>query len=108
MPPASIEPMTLTLGGLTALLHEQLSCFKISLPGVVARSDARPPCMRPVADSALTSGIHSWEEIGHEKISMTIISLPLIQEGQLSVTGERMCTNDTGKLPRRLAREQCG
>ena len=24
-PPASIEPMTLTLGGLTALLHEQLS-----------------------------------------------------------------------------------
>ena len=27
MPPASIEPMTLTLGGLTALLHEQLSFF---------------------------------------------------------------------------------
>ena len=27
---------------------------------------------------------------------------------QLSVTGERMCTNDTGKLPRRFAREQCG
>ena len=64
--------------------------------------------MRPVADSILTSGIHSWEEIGHEKISMTIIALPLIQEGQLSVTGERMRTNDTGKLPRRLAREQCG
>ena len=100
--------MTLILGGLTALLHEQLSCFKISLPGVVARSDARPPGMRPFADSTLTSGTHSWEEISHEKVSTTIISLSLIQEGQLSVTGERMCTNDTGKLPRRLAREQCG
>ena len=29
---------------------------------------------------------------GHENISMTILSLPLIQEGQLSVTGERMGT----------------
>ena len=28
-----------------------------------------------------------------KKKSMTILSLPLIQEGQLSVTGERMCTN---------------
>ena len=100
--------MTLTLGGLTALLHEQLSCFKISLPGMVARSDERPPGMRPIADSTLTSGTHSWEEIGYEKVSTTIISLPLFQEGQLSVTGERMCTNDTGKLPRRLAWEQCG
>ena len=95
--------MILTLGGLTALLHEQLSCFKISLPGVVARSEARLLGMRPVADSTLTAGTLSWEEI-----STTIISLPLIQEGQLSVTGERMCTYDTGKLPRRLARKQCG
>ena len=55
---------------------------------MVARSDARPPGMRPVADSILTFGTHSWEEIGHEKISTTIISLPLIQEGQLSGTGE--------------------
>ena len=67
-PPASIEPMTLTLGGLTALLHEQRSWFKFSLPVVDARSDARPPGMRPVADSILKSGTHSWEEIGHEKI----------------------------------------
>ena len=29
---------------------------------------------------------------GHEKISATILSLPLIQEGQLSVTSERMGT----------------
>ena len=30
--------------------------------------------------------------ISHEKNSTTILSLPLIQEGQLSVTGERMGT----------------
>ena len=35
--------MTLILGGLTDLLHEQRSYFYISLPGMVARSDARPP-----------------------------------------------------------------
>ena len=33
--------------------------------GMVARSDA--PGMRPVADSILTSGTHSWKENGHEK-----------------------------------------
>ena len=35
---------------------------------------------------------HSFVEIGHKIISTAILSLPLIQEGQLSVTGERMCT----------------
>ena len=35
---------------------------------------------------------HSFVEIGHENISTAILSLPLIQEGQLSVTGERMGT----------------
>ena len=30
---------------------------------------------------------HSFVEIGHEIISADILSLPLIQEGQLSVTG---------------------
>ena len=34
----------------------------------------------------------SFEEIGHETISTAILSLPLIQEGQLLVTSERMCT----------------
>ena len=36
---------------------------------------------------------HSFVEIGHEIISTAILSLPLIQAGQLSVTGEGMCTN---------------
>ena len=31
-------------------------------------------------------------EIDHEMFSTVIISLPLIQEGQLSVSGDRMCT----------------
>ena len=35
---------------------------------------------------------HSFMEIDHEIISMAILSLPLIQVGQLSVTGKRMCT----------------
>ena len=35
---------------------------------------------------------HSFVEIGHEIFSTVVLSLPLIQEGQLSVSGERMCT----------------
>ena len=35
--------------------------------------------------------ILSWR-LGHENISTAILPLPLIQEQQLSVTGERMCT----------------
>ena len=35
---------------------------------------------------------HSFVEIDHEIFSMVILSLPLIQEGQLSVSVERMCT----------------
>ena len=31
-------------------------------------------------------------KIDHEIFSTAILSLPLIQEGQLSVSGERMCT----------------
>ena len=34
---------------------------------------------------------HSFVEIDREIFSTVILSLPLIQEGQLSVSGERMC-----------------
>ena len=37
--------------------------------------------------------ILSWR-LGHEQISTAILPLPLIQEEQLSVTGERMCTKN--------------
>ena len=35
---------------------------------------------------------HSFVEIDREIFSTVILSLPLIQEGRLSVSGERMCT----------------
>ena len=35
---------------------------------------------------------HSFVGTDHEIFSTVILSLPLIQEGQLSVSGERMCT----------------
>ena len=35
---------------------------------------------------------HSFVEIDHEIFSTVILSLLLIPEGQLSVSGERMCT----------------
>ena len=35
---------------------------------------------------------HSFVEIDHEIFSTVILSLPLIQEGQLSVSGEGKCT----------------
>ena len=35
---------------------------------------------------------HSFVEIDHEIFSTVILSLLLIQEGQLFVSGERMCT----------------
>ena len=35
---------------------------------------------------------HSFVEIDREIFSVVILSLPLIQEGQLSVSGERICT----------------
>ena len=65
------------------------------------------PGKQTVAGSILTPGTFFRGDFGHEKNSTTILSLPLIQEGQLSVTGER-CALSTGKLPRRLALEQYG
>ena len=55
------------------------------------------------------SGNILFVEIDHEIFSTVILSLPLIQDGQLSVSGERMCTR-TG-YPRNglsLPRKKCG
>ena len=46
----------------------------------------------PQTISVRTGRQHSFVEIDHEIFSTVILSLPLIQEGQLSVSGERMCT----------------
>ena len=46
-----------------------------------------------VAGSTLSLGQqHAFVEIDHEIFSIVILSLPLIQEEQLSVSGKRMCT----------------
>ena len=67
--------------------------FSISLrPGMLARSDA---LMAKQADGCGFDP-HAWHifswRFDHEKKSTTILSLPLTQEGRLSVTGVRMCT----------------
>ena len=62
------------------------------LPASVAQLDARPTGDQEVAgltpprSATFFRGDWSWS------ISTVILSLPLIQEGQLSVSGERMCT----------------
>ena len=64
-------------------------------PGAVARLEVSSEasllgCKRPRVRSPCPA-ILSWR-LGHENISTAILPLPLIQEEQLSVTGERMCT----------------
>ena len=49
---------------------------------------------------------HSFIQIGHAIISSAILSLPLIQKGQLSVTGERMCSEYVNSVDRLTDRAQ--
>ena len=58
----------------------------------VAQLDARPTGDQEFAGSTQPSRQHSFVEIDHEIFSSVILSLPLIQEEQISVSGERMCT----------------
>ena len=62
-------------------------------PASVAQLDAPSDC-RPggCGFNPCRGRQHSFVEIDHEIFSTVILSLPLIQEGQLSVSGERMCT----------------
>ena len=65
--------------------------------GAAARSEACPLGMQVAPSSILKSEqsatyyILSWR-FGHENIFTAILSPPLIQEEQLSVTVERICT----------------
>ena len=69
------------------------SLYLSHLPASVAQLDA-PSDWRPggCGFSPRRDRQHSFVEIDHEILSTIILSLPLIQEGQLSVSGERMCT----------------
>ena len=62
------------------------------LPASVAQLDTRPTGDQQVTGSTSPGWQHSFEEIDHEIFSTIILSFPLIQEGQLSVSGERMRT----------------
>ena len=52
----------------------------------------RRPTGDQVAGSTAEVSNIFFVEIDHEIFSKVILSLPLIQEGQLSVSGERICT----------------
>ena len=58
----------------------------------VAWWDALPPGIQTVEGLILRSTKTLFWGIGQEIISTAILSLSLIQVGQLSVTGRRMCT----------------
>ena len=62
------------------------------MPASVAQLDARPTGDRRLRFDPRRGRQHSFVEIDHEIFSTVILSLPLIQEGQLSVSGKRMCT----------------
>ena len=75
------------------LLIDDQSVYKTDDRASVAQLDA-PSDWRPGGRgfNPRRGRQHSFVEIDHEIFSTVILSLPLIQEGQLSVSGERMCT----------------
>ena len=88
-------------------------CSKLSIkapsnyPGAVARSDVRPPGMRTVVfDPHVRQNILSLR-LGHEKISTTILYLRRFKKGSCQLLAKEWALS-TGKLPRRLAKEQSG
>ena len=64
----------------------------------MAQLDARPTGDQEVAGSNLARSATVFVEIDHEIFSTVILSLPLIQERQLSVSSERMCTTLVNRL----------
>ena len=60
--------------------------------GAVARSEAWPLGMQATPNLIPTPGTFFRGDLVMNKKSTAILPLQLIQEEQLSVTGERMCT----------------
>ena len=59
----------------------------------------RPTGDQEVAGSTPRRGWqHSFVEIDNEIFSTVILCLPLIQEGQWSISGQRMCTIQVNRL----------
>ena len=79
--------------------HQHFNAGCSGLIGSVSAWHASSPEFDPHVRHIL-----SWR-LGHEKISMAILHLLLIQEEPLAVTGERISLS-TAKMPGRLAQEQ--
>ena len=62
------------------------------LPASLAQLDAHPTEDREVVGSIPAGSATLFWKIDHEIFSTVILSLPLIQDGQLLVSRERMCT----------------
>ena len=91
--PMRTEKAQIRLRICTVQSGPSLSAYKSIGPASVTRLDA-PSDWRPGGRrfNPRRGRQHSFVEIDRGKFSTFILSLPLIQEGQLSVTGERMCT----------------
>ena len=88
------KQLELSLHCLCRFISQNIKVNMVDLrPASVAQLDA-PSDWRPGGRgfNPRRGRQHSFVEIDHEIFSMVILSLPLIQEGQLSVSGERMCT----------------
>ena len=80
-----LGPVVQSIVSLTSLLVVKM----FSVAQLDAPSDWRP---EGLGFKPRRGRQHSFVEIDHEIFSRVFLSLPLIQEGQLSVSGKRMCT----------------
>ena len=83
--------------------------LNLKVPASVAQLDA-PSDWRPGGRrfNPRRGRQYSFVEIDHEIFSTVILSLPLIQEGQLSVSGKRMCTILVNRLEDKVCPVTCG
>ena len=83
------------MAGSEEILDRSLTITQVQLhlPALVGQLDA-PSDWRPGGRgfNPHRGRQHFFVEIDHEIFSTVILSLPLIQEGQLSVSGKGMCT----------------
>ena len=85
--------ITYQYGYMTSMCTLTQLCSSPSVPASVAQLDA-PSDWRPggYGFNPRRGWQHSFMEVDHEIFYTVILSLPLIQEGQLSASGERICT----------------
>ena len=78
---------------MNSLVVKMLTALVSTVSNSVAQSDA-PSDWRPGGHrfNPRRGRQHSFMEIDHEIFSTGVLSLPLIQEGQLSISDERLCT----------------